>query len=214
MRVIKRWGLFIIFLIPKSIYSQAQISTWTSIQLDYKLNGKSNLKVVPIFRHQNNISSFQDLFLDTSLDYKMNQKWKFKILNRVVSDFKGKLGVAFFIDLSYKTDLFMFFKLVNRLRYHFGLDLEIFQKDFLRFEPKLVFDKLKGFEFTVAIDVSYNTDNSIQLYRYRHQFSGLFQIHKKIGIKVSYWLDSFPTAISQSKRNTPIVVSSLLFSLN
>lgn len=193
-------------------YSQSDLASWASYQLSYKINTKSSISIRPILRHNNNLSSIQDVFFDTSFDYKINKFLKIKILNRVVSNFKGNYGLAFFFDVSSMFAISNHLNFVNRLRYHLGLDLELFGKDFLRYEPKLIFNKLRNIEFILAMDYTYSIEKPNRTFRYRYQIGSSLIINKRTKAVLFYWLEKFPNILKRKNRH--IINTSIIFSLN
>lgn len=207
--MIKKLSLLFILLISSLVSSQFDFASWNSFQIKYKLNDKSTVIVKPIIRYNNNLSSFQNAFFDTSFDYKIHKKWKVKILNRVVSDFTGKYGLAFFFDISHKTKINNSLQLINKFRYHLGLDLELFHRDFLRYEPKFISSISKKIDLITAVDFTYNFKNSLQIFRYRYQIGLIHKINKNLGYSLFYWFEQFPR-----NANRHLIVSSLIFSFN
>ena len=197
----KSFLLLIIICSVLKVNGQSDLASWTSVQFNYKLDGKSSISLKPIIRHNNNLSKFQDQLIDVTYSYKFDEKWKVGLLNRWVTDYQNNHGYGIFMDVAYSTKITSNLVFINRLRYHLGFDLDLFTNDFVRYEPRLAyggFEKLKPY---VAVDFFFSTDSSTVLAVSRYQFGTSYKFSDTFNLSIAYWYEAIK---SRTDRNVII----------
>ena len=199
----KCFFLLISICIVLTVNGQSDLASWTSTQFNYKVDAKSTISLKPIIRHNNNLATFQDQFVDAVISHKLDDKWAVGLLNRWITDYSNNHGYAVFTDVAYSTKIAANISLVNRLRYHLGFDLDLFVNDFLRYEPRIVFSGFDKFKHYVAADFFYSTDSSNGLALSRYQLGTSYKISNTFKLSIDYWYE----AIKLSRDRNVIVIS-------
>jgi hypothetical protein len=186
-----------------TVKGQSDLASWTSVQLNYKVDAKSTISLKPIIRHNNNLTKFQDQFVDAVISHKLDDKWTFGLLNRWITDYSNNHGYAVFTDVAYSTKIAANLNVVNRLRYHLGFDFDLFTNDFLRYEPRIVFGGFEKYKLYAAADFFYSTDSSKGLALTRYQLGTSYKISNTFKLSIDYWYE----AIKLSQDRNVIILS-------
>ena len=99
--------LFLIFIIPISVFSQENdFQTWTSISASKKIIKKTNLTIKQGVRFRENSSLYSKLFTDLKIKSKYNKHFSFAIGYRFSNDWDKQLELSqnnrFYSDIYYK----------------------------------------------------------------------------------------------------------------
>jgi len=167
--------------------SQADLRSWTTVQLDYKANDRLNIKLRPIVRHKDDLSNYNNTSIDFSLHYKLNQHWSMMLLERhfFIPD-KGDREFLFF-DVTRKDKLSSKLAFSNRFRYHLGLNLTNLDPDFIRYQPTLSLKTNKAFSPFVATDLFYRIETVNELAGARYILGFNYKVLKKVNFNFQYW---------------------------
>ncbi|MDC8002843.1 DUF2490 domain-containing protein [Aureisphaera galaxeae] len=201
-----------IIIIPIISFAQENdLTSWTCFQVKHKLNDKYQISIKPTLRSNNDLSEFDNIFFDVSVNRKFGENLSFKILNRLVTDFDNRFGSVFFFDMSYKTKLRQNLTLTGRSRYHLGINKNYFGSDFLRIEPKVKFKASKNYNLSAAADFWYHTNESFRLQRIRYQIGVGFRMTNRTSFQLAYWLEDFKRLRRNSKIH--IIVTNLVLDI-
>lgn len=203
---------FLIFFLifSNEVLAQTDIGSWTSIQLKHKVNKKTTFTIKPILRHHQDLSTFQDLFLDLTFAYKVTDKITLAVLNRGIDNFDESYRSWFFFDLSHKQPLLHRISMTNRLRFHWGRDIQQYDEDFLRYEPKFQFSVLNNVTLLAAVDIQYQIVENPGLFRFRYQAGGVIKLSPAYSLSLQYWLDDFNE--NYAPTDSHLLVTNLMYS--
>lgn len=178
---------FIFLCLSTSLFCQTDIGSWTSVQLNYKANKLMTLKLRPIIRHNDNLSALNNTSNDFSIHLQHTKEWKSMILWRhfFMPD-QGDRQFLFF-DVSHSKSLNSSFNLSNRLRYHFAMDLNRRDPEFLRYQPTLTYKKINKINPFAAFDIFYRLTDERTTSGVRYILGSTFTLSPKVKINVQYW---------------------------
>jgi len=177
--------VFILFLVLLGSRAQAQvdITSWTSVQLDYIANDKLTLKLKPIQRQRNDLSEYDNTSIDFITAYKFGNGWSGGILKRYffIPD-QDDLEFIFF-DLK-KTVPLGQFTFTNLVRYH--LVKGDGNRNFLRYHPILTYQLNDRWTPFVNLELWTTTDIS-KFVGARYSGGVKYKINSDLGAQLFYW---------------------------
>lgn len=186
---------------PKDTVAQDDLSSWTTIQLNYNITEQWSLSLRPIMRHRDNLGAYNNTSIDFSVGYKLNKVFSASLLNRhfFIPDTPDREFI--FLDLKAKQTLSPQWTLQHLLRYHFANNInDRIDPDFLRYQPKLVFGLKSHTKLFAMLDPFYRLTNPSSLAGARYELGYDRALRKGLGINLQYWYQ-------KGYGNTPITTS-------
>ena len=177
--------------INESIVAQARDNiTWNSLQFSYPISKKFTANFMPTIRTFNNLKSYQNVSLDYSVRYKINDNWSCAVIGRSWFLPNGNYRQFLWFDLDHSANLSKIFTLKNKLRIHGAFDIDIFDGDFIRWEPSIHYKGIKDFTPFIgyANFFQLNGRNYIERARYKLGFTQI--LGPKISFNFQYWNQS------------------------
>lgn len=176
------------FLLSSSnSYSQVKDNIlWQAFGVKKKWNDKWSTTVKPIVRLNKDLSNYQNSSIDFFVDYKASENWTLRLFNRTwfMPEAPDRQFIWFEV---FRNDKFGKFKLQNRVKYHWGLDVnDYLEADFMRWRPLLTYlakGKVKPF---VAIEGFYRFDGFNRLFRMRYEAGLNWRIHPNFSYALMY----------------------------
>lgn len=183
--------LLIVFLLSISsgqILAQVDNIMWSNATLKVPLAEKTSFSFKPIFRYNNDFSTFQNSSLDYNINRKLRNGFSLTVHGRTWFIPEGdRLRQFIWTDLnhSYKKNRF---SLLNKLRYHWALDLkERADADFIRYLLKYSYKLSPQVKLSLGAEpwLRLNDVNSFQRVRYHAGIS--YAINSSLSLALNYW---------------------------
>jgi len=182
----RKIGTIIFILIFSKLTAQTDNINWSSFQLQKKLSEKLTLNIKPIFRFNEDVSSFQNMSIDVFAGYKFAKGWTAQLTSRTwfIPDQKPRQFIWPEVSYGISTgDL----KIDNRLRYHLALDINNRDDpDFLRWSIRFMYNKgtIKPF---FAVEPWLRLNGIDQLRRVRYMPGLNWKLDDTYSLSLVYW---------------------------
>ncbi len=172
----------IALLLCVSAFSQADLTSWTALALNYKANDKLTLVVKPIHRRNNDLSGHDNTSIDIIANYKLGKGWAVSILDRhfFVPDRPDMVFTFFDIKNSFKSGKF---QISNGFRYHLG---RFETRDFVRYFPGVTLITNSAFTPFASIDFFMDKDFS-DLAGARYTAGVKYKLNASSGLNFIFW---------------------------
>jgi len=185
-------GLFFLVLSQAPSHAQADLTSWTAVQLEAPVNKKMSFVLKPIMRHISDLSDYSDTSIDLILKYKFSAKWSGLFLQRhFFIPEQGDRQFLFF-DLIHHTWNKNAWKFNQGLRYHFAADHNREDPEFIRYRPNLsykVSDKLGTF---LELD-AFVRQSPFKLSGARYTVGASYKLSRATSLTLIYWRqDGYP----------------------
>jgi len=169
-------------LLSVSALSQADLTSWTALALNYKANDKLTLVVKPIHRRNNDLSGHDNTSIDIIANYKLGKGWAVSILDRhfFVPDRPDMVFTFFDIKNSFRSGKF---KTSNGFRYHLG---RFDARDFVRWFPGVTLITDSALTPFVSIDFFMDKDFS-DLAAARYTAGVNYKLNATSGLSFIFW---------------------------
>ena len=171
----------------KTVLSQSDIQSWSSIRLTKPLNQRFVLKARPILRQNMDLSNLANVSIDLSLDYKPNRNWSFTFLHRYWWLEEGVNRYFWFLQVQYKRPLTSWVSISQTLRWHSAFDIEILDPDFVRSITHLNFPAIGKFKPSIGADLFFRLNQMNQLQRIRLKLGGTWSLGEYLNWNMQIW---------------------------
>jgi len=131
--------IFIIWTViqPQWIGAQVDNVIWSSVRLRKQVDDKLRLDIRPIMRFNNDISTYQNVSIDISVNRKLNKGWHVQVLSRTWFLPDSPMGQFLWADVGHRTKIGQH-ALSNRVRLHYSFNTnEINPADFIRLQTTI-----------------------------------------------------------------------------
>ncbi len=178
--------LICILGVTVSSTAQDQLS-WSSIQLNKKLDNHWSVFLKPIVRHNLSNRQYLNWSPDYAVNYTFNNNWRVMILGRTWFMPNRDNRQFIFYDIKHQKK-FHHLTLRNTLRYHQAFDIGTFtDPDFLRWQPSVSFNPYKKLEPFLGTDFFYRINGINKLQRIRYILGVTYLAHPRYKIMLRYW---------------------------
>ena len=184
-----RKSLFLVvalFCIPLVSNAQADDNiVWATLKVNKQINAKTSVSLAPIFRINNDISSYQNISVDVAMRRSFGKGWSGQLLARTwfIPDQKERQFI--WLDLTYQKQ-FQLIKISSFLRYHQALDInERDDPDYLRWKTSL-FYPLGKFSPWVAIEPWLRLNQFGELQRIRYEAGMNCKFDQRMQLMLGY----------------------------
>lgn len=188
-------------LISTVAIAQTDNILWSSFQLQKDISKNTILNIKPIFRFNEDISSYQNMSVDIFAKQKFNKGWSIQLLARTwfIPDQTGRQFL--WLDVAHGFKLKQL-KIDNRLRYHWALDInDRSDPDYFRWVTKfslLTKGKITPF---LAIEPWLRTNSQNQFQRIRYEPGFNWKPHNDYTISILYRREESINLIPTRKTN-------------
>ncbi|MBT8287803.1 MAG: hypothetical protein KJO00_07270 [Bacteroidia bacterium] len=205
--------ILFLFLVVHSLLLHAQDDyiSWSSFQLQTDLTDKSVLSVKPIFRHNENLSRYQNMSVDIIFKQNLGKGWSGQLLSRswFIPDSDYRHFIFFDIANTFGKNQT---KVTNRLRYHWAFEIAgNTDLDFFRWATNISFFNKKKLRPYVTIEPWLRADGiyQFQLIRYEPGIKWIF--NEKLSLDFQYRIEK--TINREPDNQVNVFVINLLYKI-
>jgi len=211
-KVYSKLGILLFCFLCVTVSSTAQDHiSWSSIQLNKKIDAHWSVFLKPIVRHNLSNGQYLNWSPDYAVNYTFTKNWRAMILGRTWFMPNRDNRQFIFYDIKHQKK-FTHFTLRNTLRYHQAFDIGSFtDPDFLRWHPSVSFNAYKKLEPLLGTQVFYRVNGINNIQRVRIVLGLTYLAHPRYKIAVTYW-DEIGYNLESNIR-TPIWVINLNYKL-
>jgi len=205
--LIKKILLFIVVCNSALLFGQNDHVNWSSFQLQKKVSEKVTVNFKPIFRFNEDISSFQNMSVDIFGSYKLGKGWKAQLAFRTwfIPDAKPRQFIWPEIGYGFSKGNF---KIDNRIRYHLALDINDREDpDFLRWSIRFMYNKGKVKPY-LAFEPWLRLNGIEKIQRIRYIPGVSWKLNDTYSLAFTYWREE--SANIEPELNTNIWLLNLL----
>jgi len=205
----KKLTVLIVFTLSNYFtIAQTDNILWSSFQLKKEVSKNTILNIKPIFRFNEDFSSYQNMSVDIFAKQKFNKGWSLQLLARTwfIPDEKGRQFL--WLDVAHGFKLKQL-KIDNRLRYHWALDInDRNDPDYFRWST--MFSLLTKGNITpfIAIEPWLRTNRQNQFQRIRYEPGFNWKLHENYTLSILYRKEE--SINLEPKRNTNFAVINLV----
>ena len=177
--------IFLILIFSK-VSAQTDNILWSSFQLQKEISRNTILNIKPIFRFNEDISSYQNMSVDLFAKQKFNKGWSVQLLARTwfIPDQTGRQFLWLDVAHGFKLNQL---KIDNRLRYHLALDInDRNDPDYFRWVTKFSLQTKNKITPFFAIEPWLRTNGQNQFQRIRYEPGVNWKIHEDYTLSVLY----------------------------
>jgi len=188
----KRKVVFLLWFIGITVVGMGQDHvTWSSIQLNKKIDDKWSVVLRPIVRHNISNTQYLNWSPDYAANYTFNKNWRAMILGRTWFMPNRANRQFIFIDIKHQYK-FPNLWVRNTLRYHQAFDIGDFADgDFIRWHPSVSLKKIKKIEPYFGLQIFYQLNGLNHIDRVRYVVGANYAFSSKYKLVVRYWDERF-----------------------
>ena len=198
--------LFVVAILGTSskVTAQDDLGSWTILSLGHKINDKWSLKLAPIVRHRDNLSTYANTSIDFAITYNINKTFSFTLLERHFFIPDDADRNFYFFDLKAKHKLRDKWTFQQNLRYHFGNNInDRIDPDFIRYQPKLIYAPTSKSKFFTMLDPFFRVTDPASLAGIRYEVGYDRSLANGFGVNFQY-------RYQRGHGDTPIATSHIL----
>lgn len=184
--------IFILSFLCLTVLGNAQDHlSWSSIQLNKKINDKWSVFLKPIVRHNISNTQYLNWSPDYAVNYTFSKNWRAMILGRTWIMPNRSNRQFIFFDIKHQ-HAFSNLTLRNTLRLHLAFDIDdIADGDFIRWHPSVSLKKIKKIEPYLGLQMFYQLNGRNQLDRIRYVLGASYTFNTKYKFVLHYWDEVF-----------------------
>ncbi len=203
--------VIIAFLLSINLIGQSDLGSWSSIKWSDQFDDKTSISILPIVRHNQNLSNYSNVSIDVILSFKINKNFSFNFLNRHWWMESGVNRHFWFLDLKYQTKLSRNIQLSQILRWHQAFDIDVADPDFFRTLTTLSFPNNSRFTPLIAADLFFRRNGFEELQRTRYKLGTSYKFNQHWSFNLILWKQdrvNLPTQLTEW-----IIVPSLAYKM-
>lgn len=190
--IMKKWISLSVLLLFGSIMLQAQTDdniAWLNSSIKIPLSEKSSFSFKPIFRYEDDFSSFQNSSIDYSLSRKLTKGFSISLIGRTWFLPPPGERIRQFIW----TDINHNYKrgngsLLNKVRWHNALDVnDIADADFIRYLIKYSYAIAPKVKINIGAEPWLRLNDINQLQRARYHGGISYALSSNLSLGLNYW---------------------------
>ncbi|MBT8274200.1 MAG: DUF2490 domain-containing protein [Bacteroidia bacterium] len=176
----------VLCIIPLLGASQEDNILWASVTLKAPLSETVEVNLKPIFRYDDDISTYLNMSMEGSVKKKFNKGWSVQFLARTwfIPDATNRQFL--WLDVGHGFPIKKV-KVNNRLRYHWALDIkDRIDPDFLRWITKISLDTGGKITPYLGIEPWYRLNGENQFQRIRYEPGIVYKISNSVSLDLQY----------------------------
>lgn len=207
----RKIGVIILIFAFSKATAQTDNVLWSSFQLQKSISKNTTVHLKPIFRFNDDISTYQNMSIDYFVKQKFANGWSTQLLGRTWFLPSSANRQFIWLDVALSKSIHKI-KIDNRLRYHWALDInDRSDPDFFRWLTKISFKNSSNFTPYIGIEPWLRTNTQNKFQRIRYEPGVIWILNPDISINLQYRHEE---SINLSpKRITNFIVFNLLYKI-